>query len=143
MERKYKLLLVDDDDIFRTICRDYFTTHGFLVDTATDGEEGLQKLQTDEFDVALLDLKMPKLDGLQLARQVDEKGINTEVIMLTAYGDRSEAIAAIKAHVRDWFDKGGLSMSKLLTRVKEVSGMIPPEEIRKFLSLIPEKRLTQ
>jgi DNA-binding response OmpR family regulator len=138
MERQYKLLLIDKDDNFRTTCRDYFAQHGFLVDTAGDGEEGLKKLQTDEADVTLMDLRLPKLDGLDLARYVNEEGINTEVIILTADGDRTDAVAAIKAHVCDWFDKGGLEMSKLLTRVGEVSGMIPPEKIRKLLSLMPK-----
>jgi DNA-binding response OmpR family regulator len=138
MERKYKLLLVDDDKIFRTACGEYFAQHGFLIDTAGDGEVAIDKLRTDDFDVTLTELRLPKLGGLDLARYIDEKGVNTEVIILTGYGDRNDAITAIKAHVRDWFDKDGLEMSNLLTRVGEVSGMIPPEEIRKLLSLMPE-----
>lgn len=143
MERKYKLLLVDDDENFRTACGEYFAQHGFLIDTAGDGEEAIDKLRTDDFDVTLTDLRLPKLSDLDLARYIDEQGVNTEVIILTGYGDRNDAVATIKAHVRDWFDKGGLEMSKLLTSVEEVSGMIPPEELRKFLSLIPDKELIQ
>jgi DNA-binding response OmpR family regulator len=60
MERKYKLLIVDDEKNLRTEFQNYFASEGFIVETADDGITGLEKLRADEFDVAIVDLKMPK-----------------------------------------------------------------------------------
>ncbi|RKZ80464.1 MAG: hypothetical protein DRR19_23575 [Candidatus Parabeggiatoa sp. nov. 1] len=52
-----------------TTFQDYFTKRGFLVDTASDGVEGLEKLRVDEFDVAIVDFKMPKMNGIDMISQ--------------------------------------------------------------------------
>ena len=126
MERKYKLLIVDNDNYICTTFQDYFTKRNFIVETASDGIEGLEKLHADEFDVALIEIKIPKMNGIEVIRQADKEGINTDMIILTGYGDRADAVAAIKAHVFDWFDKYSLNMPELLAnvfaRTKEILG---------------------
>lgn len=140
MERQYKLLIIDDENEVLTSYCDSFAKEGFIVDMAQDGEEGLEKLRTDEFDIAIVDIKMPKMDGIEVARHADEEGINTDMIMVSGVGDgdRNDVIAAIKAHVRDWFDKSGTEIPDLLKRVKELATGVPPEDIRRIVSLIPE-----
>jgi len=140
MERQYKLLIVDDDNNILTTYRDSFTKPGFIVNTAQDGKEGLDKLRIDEFDIAIVDIKMPKMNGIELARHVDKEGINTDVVMVSgvAESSRNDVIAAVKAHVRDWFDKTGTEIPSLLKRVKELVEGVPPEDIRRIVSLIPE-----
>ncbi len=141
MERKYKLLIVDDDNNIRTTFQDYFTKRNFIVETASDGIEGLEKLHADEFDVALVEIKIPKMNGIEVVRQADKEGINTDMIILTGHGDRADAIAAIKAHVFDWFDKYSLNMPELLTnvfaRTKVLAEGVPPEEIKRLVSTVP------
>jgi len=139
MERDYKLLIVDDETEILNTYRDYFAKRGFIVETAADGVEGLEKLKNDEFDVALVDIRMPKMDGIALAQKIDELGIGTEVIILTGHGERDEVVAALKARVRDWFDKSNIEMPKLFERVKQLSEGPPIEEIRRFLSVIPDR----
>jgi len=108
---------------------------------AQDGIEGLEKLRAGEFDVALVEIKIPKMNGIEVVRQADIEGINTDMIILTGYGDRADAVAAIKAHVFDWFDKSSLNRQALLAsvfaRTKELAEGIPPEEIRRLVSSIP------
>jgi len=141
MERKYKLLIVDDDNDIRTTFQDYFTKRSFIVETASDGIEGLEKLRADEFDVALVEIKIPKMNGIEVVRMADQEGINTDMIILTGHGDRSDAVAAIKAHVFDWFDKYSLNMPELLAsvfaRTKALAEGVPPEEIRRLVSIVP------
>ncbi|MDM8558916.1 response regulator [Candidatus Parabeggiatoa sp. HSG14] len=141
MERKYKLLIVDDDNHIRTTFQDYFTKRSFIVETASDGIEGLEKLRADEFDVALVEIKIPRMNGIEVVRQADKEGINTDMIILTGHGDRSDAVAAIKAHVFDWFDKHSLNMPELLAsvfaRTKALAEGVPPEEIKRLVSLVP------
>lgn len=74
-------------------------------------------------------------------RQADKEGINTDMIILTGHGDRADAVAAIKAHVFDWFDKHSLSMSELLAsvfaRTKELAEGVGTVEIRRLVSIVP------
>jgi DNA-binding response OmpR family regulator len=69
MERKYKLLIVDDEKNIRTDFQNYFAKEGFIVETADDGIEGLKKLKADEFDVAIVDCKMPNMNGIEMISQ--------------------------------------------------------------------------
>jgi len=141
MERKYKILMIDDDKNIITKFQEYFTKRGFIIDTAYDGIEGIFKLRADEFDVAIVEIKIPKMNGIEVVRQADKEGINTDLIILTGHGDRADAVAAIKAHVFDWFDKHSLSMSELLAsvfaRTKELAEGVPPEKIRRLVSIVP------
>ncbi len=141
MERKYQILMIDDDNNIITQFQEHFTKRGFIIDTASDGIEGLEKLRANEFDVALVEIQLPKMNGIEVVRQADKEGINTDMIILTGHGDRADAVAAIKAHVFDWFDKHSLSMSELLAsvfaRTKELAEGVPPEEIRRLVSIVP------
>ncbi len=140
IEQQYKILIVDDEKEIVTTYRDYFLKRGFEVDIAYDGIEGLKKLRGDEFHVAILDIKMPKMNGIQVARRVQEEGIDTDVIILTGHGDRDDAIEAININVRAWFDKSGIKMNDLLAKVKEAAEVIPLNEVRRILSSIPDQK---
>ena len=138
IERQYSLLIVDDETEICNTYRDYFVKRGFQVETALNGQEGLEKLRTGEFDVAIVDLLMPKMKGLDMIRQAREEGINTDIIILTGHGERDEAVESINLEVNGWFDKSGIEMPKLLKKVKELSEGIPIYQIRQILSAIPE-----
>jgi DNA-binding response OmpR family regulator len=138
IERQYSLLIVDDETEICNTYRDYFVKRGFQVETALNGQEGLEKLRTGEFDVAIVDLLMPKMKGLDMIRQAREEGIDTDMIILTGHGERDEAVESINLEVNGWFDKPGIEMPKLLKKVKELSEGIPIYQIRRILSAIPE-----
>jgi DNA-binding response OmpR family regulator len=138
IERQYCLLIVDDEIEICNTYRDYFVKRGFQVETAGDGQEGLEKLRTGEFDVAIVDLLMPKMKGLDMIRQARKEGISTDMIILTAHGERDEAVESINLTVNGWFDKAGIQMETLLKKVRELCQVIPLDEIRRILSAIPE-----
>ncbi|NJO18287.1 MAG: response regulator [Thioploca sp.] len=137
IERQYCLLIVDDEIEIGNTYRDYFV-RGFQVKIAKNGQEGLEKLRTGEFNVAIVDLLMPKMKGIDMIRQAREEGINTDMIILTGHGERDEAVESINLEVNGWFDKSGIEMPKLLKKVKELSEGIPIYQIRQILSAIPE-----
>jgi len=139
MERKYKLLIADDDQSILSEYGNYFEKQGFIVELAQDGIEGLEKLRHDkEIDVALVDLKMPKMDGIEMIKEAHKAGNNAEMIILShdTESEKVDAIAAIKVGVKDWFEKSDLYKPKFVVRVKELAEGIPLEEVSRILSVI-------
>ncbi|MCK5521920.1 MAG: response regulator [Thiomargarita sp.] len=140
MERKYKLLIVDDDNHIRTTFQDYFTKRSFIVETASDGIEGLEKLRADEFDVAIVDMKMPKMNGIDMINQAlknDEVDANMIIISTPHESNKGDVIKALNIGVDAWFEKSVLEMPQLLKRVTELAQVIPPEMVRRVTSMIP------
>jgi DNA-binding response OmpR family regulator len=137
----YRVLVVDDELDMREELVALLEEHNFAVETANDGEEGLKKLLTDEFDVALVDLKMPKMDGLTMIRRADEQEIDAYVIILTGKGDKQDAVAAIKLQgiVKDWFDKSSLDSAELVKRVTRLAEGMSFEEIDRIFANIPKE----
>jgi len=133
-----KLLIVDDEAGIRDNYRDFFAKRGFVVDVACDGEEAWRKLSGESFDAALVDIKMPKMNGIELTERVHKNQLSVEVIILTGHGDRSEAVRALKSGATDWFDKGGIDMLALLRSVQNAVEPIGDSELSKLLSQIPE-----
>jgi len=139
MERKIKLLIVDDESQIRATYGEFFEKRGFDVELASDGQEGLSKLRQGEFDVAIVDIRMPKMDGGKLAERVVEEGIDTSLIILTGYGEKEDAIRAVNLGVGGWFEKATVKMDDLLHKVDELAQVIPLDEVRRILSAIPEE----
>lgn len=145
MDRQYSLLIVDDEPGIRDNFSKFFAKRGFDVDTAENGLDGLQKLRSDEFDVAIIDIKMPEMDGIELARKIQEEGIDASIIILTGHGEKEDAVEAINIGVDAWFEKHKMgsveAMDTLLAKVKAVAEVIPLDTVRKILSDIPDKDL--
>jgi DNA-binding response OmpR family regulator len=137
----YRVLVVDDEQDMREELVALLEEHHFVVETANDGEEGLKKLLTDEFDVAIVDLKMPKMDGLTMIRRADEQEIDAYVIILTGKGDKQDAVAAIKLQstVKDWFEKSSLDSAVLVKRVTRLAEGMSFEEIDRIFANIPKE----
>jgi CheY-like chemotaxis protein len=136
---QFRALIVDDEASTRKELALLLQEHNFMVETAADGEEGLQKLLTDEFDVAVVDLKMPKMGGLEMIRKADAEDIDTYVVILTGHGDKEDAIAALRLQntVKEWFEKPILDDDAFVQRVKEVAEGLPLDEVSKILSKLP------
>jgi len=101
-----KILVVDDEKIKRITLADDLATQGHEVAMAADGEEAFEKLARGRFDVVVTDLKMPKLDGLELLKRIKQGPLaEMEVIMMTAYGSIPVAVEAVKLGAFDFLTK--------------------------------------
>ncbi len=101
-----KLLVVDDEKNLRLVVQKELSRQGHAVETAEDGEEAWAKLESEDFDVLLCDINMPRLDGMDLLRRMRERSPNPpEVIMLTGQGTVETAIEAMKLGAYDYLTK--------------------------------------
>lgn len=101
----YKVLIVEDHDRLREQLGQFYEQEGYKVAMAACGEEGLQKLTQEKFALVVSDVKMPGIDGFQLARHVREKYPETDVILTTAFGNIKQAVEAMKIGASDYITK--------------------------------------
>ncbi|WP_206708934.1 sigma-54-dependent transcriptional regulator [Koleobacter methoxysyntrophicus] len=113
-----KVLLVDDEAKIREILKLVLEKEGYQVHTSKNGSEALSALENEYFDVMITDLKMPKMDGLELMREIKQKGIKVNVVFITAYADIKDAVEAIKLGAFDYLEKN-FKMEELLSVIKE------------------------
>ncbi|MGE5893403.1 MAG: endopeptidase La, partial [bacterium] len=96
LDRKHRVLVVDDEEIARKNIAHILIKENYAVQTASNGMEALAKLETADFDVILTDLKMPKIDGMEILEGSKARYPNTEVIMITGYATIDTAVEAMK-----------------------------------------------
>ena len=116
-----RLLVVDDNPVNRQFLEDELTDEGYLVSTAEDGEDALQKVAAESPDLILLDVMMPKLDGYETCRRLksDSRTILIPVVMVTALTATHERIKGIEAGADDFLSKP-YNRLELLTRVRSL-----------------------
>ncbi|GAB3801310.1 sigma-54 dependent transcriptional regulator [Spirosoma humi] len=112
-----KLIIVDDEKPIRSALRDILEYEGYDVDEAKDGEEGLDMIMRTSYDVALCDIRMPKLNGLELLMKVSEAEKSTQIIMISAYGNVENAVEATKRGAFDFITKPP-DLNRLLITVR-------------------------
>jgi DNA-binding NtrC family response regulator len=100
-----KILIVDDDPQIRTLLAERLKFHKYRVSTAEDGEEGLEKFRKEGADMVLLDMMMPKLDGIETLVMMKKEDPEVLVIMMTAFGTIERAVEAIKKGAYDFIPK--------------------------------------
>ncbi|MFZ1806021.1 MAG: sigma-54 dependent transcriptional regulator [Cyclobacteriaceae bacterium] len=103
-----KVLLIEDEASIRAVLKDIITDQKELklkVDEAKDGAEGLAMLENDNYDLVFCDIKMPKMDGMEVLEKAKEKGINTTFIMISAHGTTEMAVDATKMGAYDFLQK--------------------------------------
>ncbi|MDR0885585.1 MAG: response regulator transcription factor [Clostridiales Family XIII bacterium] len=115
-----KILLVEDEKRLSEAVATVLKKNHFSVDVANDGEEGLDLALSDIYDVLLLDIMLPKVDGLEILRQVREDGNTTPVIMLTAKGEVSDKVVGLDQGADDYLPKP-FAMEELIARIKAVA----------------------
>jgi two-component system response regulator CpxR len=99
-----KILIIDDDEELCELVSEYLTVEGFDVSSVNDGESGLKMALSDEFDLAILDVMLPKMNGFDVLRNLRE-GSKLPVIMLTARGDDMERIVGLEIGADDYLPK--------------------------------------
>jgi two-component system, NtrC family, nitrogen regulation response regulator NtrX len=103
-----KVLIIEDEASIRAVLKDILKDQKELkleVEEAKDGAEGLSKLETDAFDLAFCDIKMPKMDGMEVLKKAKELGIGTTFIMISAHGSTEMAVDATKMGAYDFLQK--------------------------------------
>ena len=86
MLEKKRILIVDDDAEIRDLLEFDISSSGYFVDTASDGMEGLNKALNNKYDLILLDVMMPKMNGFDMCKNIRQAKINVPILMLTAKG---------------------------------------------------------
>ncbi len=112
-----KLLVIDDEKSIRDALRDILEYEGYDVDEAKDGQEGLEMVLSTPYDVALCDIKMPKMDGLDVLLKAKEEGIVTQFVMVSAFGNVENAVEATKRGAFDFITKPP-DLNRLLVTVR-------------------------
>lgn len=105
MEENISLLIVDDDDTFREILCQELSMKGYKAKGASNGQEAIAKVKERDFDVVLLDIKMPDMGGIETLEIIKEIVSSTEVIMLTGHGTIENAIQSMKLGAYDFITK--------------------------------------
>ena len=100
-----KMLCVDDNEQLRINLAQQFINEDFDVDTASDGDSALEKIKNNHYDIVLLDLKMPKMDGMTVLKEMKKINKNPYVIMLTAVNDVPTALECVKLGAKDYVSK--------------------------------------
>lgn len=137
MAQKYHLLVIDDEQPIMDEIKSYFEKRDFTVTTVLSGEEGLEKLRHQAFDVALIDLCMPTMSGLEVIETINAELIPVNIAILTGHGGEKEAIAALNMGgiVHAWFAKGKYDMDDFYHRVKKLAQVIPDDKLDDFFSM--------
>jgi len=118
MDKQTMILVVDDEERIRRLLRMYLEKEGYLIEEAQDGEEALQKAEQRDYDLILLDLMLPGMDGIEVCSRLRQFK-STPVIMLTAKGEESNRVQGFEAGADDYVVKP-FSPREVIYRVKAI-----------------------
>ena len=128
-----RLLLVEDDDKIADFILKGLKSAGFAVDRAGNGEDGLHLALTEPYDGAVIDIMLPKLDGLSLIREMRSQKVNTPVIILSARGSVDDRVKGLQTGGDDYLTKP-FAFSELLARIqallRRASGAAEPTRLK-------------
>jgi len=99
------ILIIDDERSIRNVLKDILSNEGYKVEEAADGEEGLKKFTSVNYDLVLCDIKMPKLDGLEFLQKAYHHNSDVPVIMISGHGNIETAVEAVKKGAFDYISK--------------------------------------
>ena len=112
-----KILVIDDERPIRNALRDILEYEKFVISEAADGNEGLELLKKTPYDLVLCDIKMPKMDGIEVLEKIMEIQPDVPVIMISGHADIDTAVGAIKKGAYDFIQKP-LDLNRLLITVR-------------------------
>lgn len=105
MTHHMKMLCVDDNEDLRTNLAQQFLNEDFDVETANDGQMAIEMIAKNQYDIVLLDLKMPRMDGVEVLKELKKINKYPHVIMLTGVDDVQTAIECVKLGAKDYIQK--------------------------------------
>ena len=112
-----RILLVEDEPGIVMTLTDRLSSEGFAVETARDGDAGLARGSSEQFDLMILDIMLPRRNGLDLCRDLRQQGISTPILMLTARGQVVDKVVGLKLGADDYVTKP-FEMMELLARIE-------------------------
>jgi DNA-binding NtrC family response regulator len=117
--KKNSILVVDDEDALRTVLSGELINEGYDVKSAADGDEAISEVERSTFDLVLLDIKMPRMNGFEVLKYIKDKHAKTKVVMLTGFADLKNAIESKKLGADDFVSKP-YDLVDLLTTIERV-----------------------
>ena len=127
-----KILIIDDDEDLCELVSEYLTVEGFETETAHDGESGLQKAASEDFDLVTLDVMLPKKNGFDVLRNLRETSA-VPVLMLTARGDDMERIVGLEIGADDYLPKP-FNPRELVARIRAILRRVQEADDSKQIS---------
>jgi len=100
-----RVLLVDDEVVFTENMTTLLTSRGYQIKAVNSGDSAIRALESDDFDVVVLDLKMPGMDGMETLKEIKKLGLFTETLILTGHGAVDTALEAMKLGAYDYLTK--------------------------------------
>jgi two-component system alkaline phosphatase synthesis response regulator PhoP len=119
-----RVLLIEDEPGLLLTLTDRLSNEGFVVETASDGETGLQRAAGESFDLIILDVMLPRLNGFDVCRDLRQRGVSTPIIMLTARGQVVDKVIGLKLGADDYVTKP-FEMIELLARIESLLRRAP------------------
>lgn len=114
-----KILIIDDDDGFRMVLEEKFLKEEFVVLTAKDGAEGLIVAEKEKPDLILVDVLMPKINGIDMAKKIREEKSDAIIMFLTNLSDMNHISDAMQANPSDYIVKSDTRIDDIVERVKK------------------------
>ncbi len=120
-DAKKKILIVEDSESYLFVLSETLRGEGFIVSTAKNGEEGMDAVKNDNPDLIILDITMPKMDGITMSKKLKESGVNVPIIFLTNMSDLKHINDAMENAVnyKDYIVKADTSVDDIVVRIKE------------------------
>lgn len=112
-----RILIIDDEQSIRRTLRDILENEGYAIDDAPDGSEGLKMVKANQYDVVLCDIKMPKMDGLEVLDKILESNSDVPVVMISGHGNIDTAVDAIRKGAYDYISKPP-DLNRLLVTIR-------------------------
>ncbi len=128
-----RILIIDDENSIRRTLRDILENEGYAIDDAPDGLEGLKLVKSNHYDVILCDIKMPKMDGLEVLDKILETNSDVPVVMISGHGNIDTAVDAIRKGAYDYISKPP-DLNRLLVTIRnafEKSNLVTETKILK------------
>jgi DNA-binding NtrC family response regulator len=129
LDKKTRIIVVDDDESIRKTMKAILEDEGYIVDLAESGKEAIQKTNDQTYNLALLDIRLPDMEGIELLKSMKESIPRTRKIMVTGYPSMQNAIGALNKNADAYLVKP-VDVEKLLETVKEQLRL--QEEEKKF-----------
>ncbi len=135
-----RILIVDDEASIRRTLKDILEFESFIVDEAADGMEGVVKVKQGSYDVVILDVKMPKLDGMEALERIQAMQSDLPVIMISGHGDINTAVEAVKKGAFD-FIHNAMDKSSLIEEKKTLQKKVSKSKTQPMIgsSVLMEK----
>lgn len=120
VKNHFRILIVDDDEMVLKVIARFLGEHGYRVETTTSGRRAIEKVGSSTYDLVLLDLKLPDMDGLGVLKEIKRVANGTSVLMMTGHGRIETAVQAMKLGADDYLQKPFKSFDALIIAVNRI-----------------------